>query len=68
MTVQEAAALLGLSTEDLVAHIRESGAAPSGPEDAWRLEAAEVEAIRAERTKRERQNLSELQKLAGFLE
>lgn len=68
MSLQEAAASLGLSVEDLVAHIRESGAAPTGPEAGWHLEADEVDAIRTERAKRERQNLSELEKLFDFLD
>lgn len=66
-TLPQAAELIGLSSAELAEFIREAGLEPKGPEAEWRLDAADVLALKAEREKRASRNLSELQKLEGVV-
>ena len=52
----------------LAGFIREAGLEPTGPESEWRLEASDVIKLKAERSKIELRNLSELEKAARGLE
>jgi hypothetical protein len=60
-------ALIGLEVGELAEFIREAGVEPKGPEAEWRLAAADVLALQAERDKRASKNLAELEKLKGVV-
>lgn len=68
LSLTEAAQLIGMDPADLAGSIREAGLAPAGPEAEWRLEAADVMRLGAERAKAEQRNLRELEKAARQLE
>ncbi len=67
LTLLEAAERIGMPPAELAEVIREAGIAPKGPEAEWRLEARDVDALQAERTKRDQQNRRELEKLGDVL-
>ena len=68
LTLQQAAAQIGMNPADLAGFIREAGLEPEGPEDEWVLEADDVRKLKAERDKMEQRNLGELEKAARSLE
>lgn len=68
LTLPQAAELIGMDPAALAGFIREAGLEPAGPESEWRLEAADVLKLKAERAKLEQRNLAELAKAARGLE
>lgn len=68
LSLHEAARELGLTEDDLVALVLEAGVALPGPREGWLLDAADVEAVKAEREKQRAKNLAELAKLAAFFD
>ncbi|MFA5593837.1 MAG: hypothetical protein WDA15_00995 [Trueperaceae bacterium] len=68
LTLPQAAELIGMDPAALAGSIREAGLEPAGPESEWRLEAADVMKLKAERSKIEQRNLAELAKAARGLE
>lgn len=68
LTLPQAAEQIGVNPADLAGFIREAGLEPAGPESEWRLQAAEVEALKKERHKIAAQNKAQLEKAASQLE
>lgn len=68
LTLPQAAEQIGVNPADLAGFIREAGLEPAGPESEWRLQAAEVEALKKERHKIAVQNKAQLEKAASQLE
>ncbi len=68
LTLQQAAAQIGMNPADLAGFIREAGLQPEGPEDEWVLAADDVRKLEAERAKSEQRNLNELEKAVRSLE
>src|SRR5690606_9643860 len=67
LSVPEAARRLGLAEEDLVALMREAGVRLEGPVEGWMLDAADVDAVTAERERLAARNLRALQRLSEEL-
>ncbi len=68
LTLPEAAEEIGVSLADLAGFIRDAGLDPTGPAEEWRLEAAEVEALKAERHMIGQQNQAQLEKASSRLD
>lgn len=67
-SVPEAARALGLEEDVLVELMREAGVSLEGPREAWLLDAADVEALVAERERQRQENLRELERLGRALD
>ena len=67
LSVPEAARRLGLAEEDLVALMREAGVRLEGPVEGWMLDAADVDAVTAERERLAARNRRALERLSEEL-
>ena len=68
LSLGEVARALGLAEDVLVALMREAGVSLAGPREGWRLDAADFEAVAAERDRLRERNRRELERLGEALE
>lgn len=68
VSLPDAARALGLAEDELVELMREAGVRLEGPRSSWLLDAADVEAVTAERKRLRERNRRELERLGAALD